>query len=285
LSLPWPEFAARYQSLDWYSPEMRELVTAAVPDRADRLDVEALDHPLRGLKFDDPERFQEHVRAYVTADLARRSDPAYSADLGAFLALLSVYAQMPRFVASGKLDPVSRREGLEAWWVGFFSFYASGPPAERLAQLLALHRAGVVRFVGADMWVRLDEEQGRFVAGSASTDEVVRARGLAEARLPKATVAHTANGLLRWLRDERVGIEEILADETGSGLILASGVDGRLVDDTGNTHPHRFALGPFTTVRTAAAFARPRTNAPSFRYNDATARAVLRLLSQAPQGT
>ena len=194
--------------------------------------------------------------------------------------MLSCYAQLPAIIASGKLDPVSRRDGLEGWWVGFFSYYASGPPGDRLEQLLALSRAGIVRFLGAGMWVEADEQRGVFVAGGASTDEIVTARALAEARLPKATVAHTANDLLRHLRDGRLGAEEILADGNGSGLMLSSGVDGRLVDGVEReTHRRRFALGPFTTVRTAAAFARPHTNAPSFRYNDAAARAVLRLLA------
>lgn len=280
LAMPWPEFAQRYAELDWYSDAMRALVAAAVPDPADRLDIEALDHPLRGLRFDDADRLQEYLRDYVTADLARRNDPRYGADLGAFLALLSCFAQLPAIVASGKLDPASRRDGLEGWWVGFFSFYASGPPGDRLEQLLALSRAGLVRFLGAGMWVEADERRGLFVAGGASTGETVTARSLVEARLPRATVAHTANDLLRYLRDGQLGAEEILSDGNGSGLMLSSGVDGRLVDGVARrTHRRRFALGPFTTVRTAAAFARPNTNAPSFRYNDAAARAVLGLLA------
>jgi hypothetical protein len=286
LAMPWPEFAGRYAALDWDSGDMRALVAAAVPDPADRLDIEALDHPLRGLWFDDPDRLQEYLREYVRADLARRNDPAYGADLGAFLALLSCYGQMPAIIASGRLDPASRRDGLEGWWVGFFNFYASGPPGDRLERLLALSRAGVVRFLGAGMWVECDERRGLFVAGSASTGQTVTARALAEARLPKATVLHTANDLLRAMRDEATGVEEILADGNGSGLLLASGVDGRLVDGGPDTerraHRRRFALGPFTTVRTAAAFSRPNTNAPSFRYNDAAARAVLRLLAESP---
>jgi hypothetical protein len=280
LAMPWEEFAARYAVLDWDSTELHALVTAAVPDPADRFDVERMDHPLRGIRFDSAEQLQEHLRDHVTSDLARRADPSYSADLGAFLALLSGYAQLPRFVASGQLDARSRLARLEGWWTGFFSFFASGPPGERLEQLLALSRAGLVRFLGADMWVTADEQRGVFVAGSTSIDDVVTARALVEARLPKATVEHTDNDLLRSLRDARTGAEEVLAGQRGTGLIRVSGVDGRLLDAAGDGHRRRFALGPFTTVRTAAAFARPRTNAPAFRYNDAAARAVLRLLAE-----
>ncbi len=56
-------------------------------------------------------------------------------------------------------------------------YYASGPPPERLRQLLALADAGLVRFVGADMRVTADEETGTFVATSSShPDQHPRAR-------------------------------------------------------------------------------------------------------------
>ncbi|HEX5401059.1 MAG TPA: FAD/NAD(P)-binding protein [Pseudonocardiaceae bacterium] len=279
-AMPLADFAARYAELDWDSPAMFALVAEAVPDPADRWDMARLEYPLRGRKFDDSVQLQQHLRDYITADLARRNDQAHSADLGAFLALLYGYAQIPRIAASGQLDPSSRRDRIEDWWTGFFSFYASGPPGERLEQLLALSSAGLVRFLGADMWVAQDEQRGLFVAGSGSVDDTITARALVDARLPKATVAHTANGLLRFLREQRAGAEELLSDQRGTGLLRASEVDGRLIDPMGGAQRRRFALGPFTTVRTAAAFARPRTNAPAFRYNDAAARAVLRLLAE-----
>jgi FAD-NAD(P)-binding len=290
MSVSWDRFAERYSGLAWDCDERRALVAEAVPKSEDRLDFDRLDRPLHGLRFDSTEALQEHLREYVRADVARRSDPGYSADLGAFLALLSVYAQLPGIIAAGKLTASSRVQWLEGWWTGFFSYFASGPPGDRLEQLLALSRAGIVRFVGADMWVRADEESGTFVAGSASTDDVVTAGALIEARLPKATVEHTADGLLRSLHAARIGTEEVLAGDPGvgdvrTGLLKVSGVDGRLRDPLlGDWHRRRFALGPFTTVRTAAAFARPRTNAPAFRYNDAAARAVLGLLDELDPG-
>jgi hypothetical protein len=280
MAMPWPEFERRYAELDADSAASRALVAAAVPDCADRWDVRQLDHPLRGMRFDTPGQLQEHLRDYLRADLARRTDPAHSADLGAFLALLYGYGQLPGIAASGKLGPRSRRDEFEGWWTGFFSYFASGPPGVRLEQLLALSRAGLVRFLGADMWVTEDERRGVFVAGSASVDDDVTARALVDARLPKATVAHTANDLLRFLRDNHVGSEELLADGCGTGLVKSSDVDGRLLDPLRGPALCRFALGPFTTVRTAAAFARPRTNAPAFRYNDGAARAVLHLLAE-----
>lgn len=279
--LSWTEFDARFTRLNWDSPELTALIAESVPDPADRLDFPSYDRPLHGRTFPDFPALQEHLRDYIRADLTRRSDPAHSADLAAFFALLSIYGQLPRLVASGRLTPGSRLRDLEGWWAGFFSYYASGPPGERLEQLLALSRAGIVRFLGADMWVSTDARRGVFVAGSASTSEVVSADALIEARLPKATVRDTAEALLDGLhRDGDVADEVLIEDGAAhsTGLVRVAGAEGRLIDADGAAHPRRFALGTYTTTRTAAAFARPGTNAPAFRYNDAAARSVLALL-------
>ncbi|MDG4866345.1 adenylate cyclase, partial [Streptomyces sp. T-3] len=143
----------------------------AVPEPADRLDLAALDRPLDGLRFGSAQSLQDGLRQYIEGDLERRHDPAHSPDLAVFLGLLSVYGQVLRLGDIG------------AWWHGFFSCLASGPPGPRLRQLLALSRAGVVRFLGADMTV--EAEDGVFRAGSASLPgESVEARALVEARLP-----------------------------------------------------------------------------------------------------
>ncbi|MEU2630506.1 FAD/NAD(P)-binding protein [Kitasatospora sp. NPDC007106] len=280
-ALPWPEFLAAYDRLDWYGPEREALVAAAVPDPADRLDFEHLDRPLTGVRLPDGESLQRHLRAHVRADADRRADPAHSADLGAFLALLSLYGQLPRLLASGRLTARSVAEDLDGWWTGFFSHLASGPPGFRLRQLLALSEAGVVRFLGADTAVDRDESDGTFVAHSPTVPgRRVRATALIEARLPRHSADRTADPVLReLLRAGRIR-EEVLADAGHthrSGLIEVA-ADGGLLDPAlgGAPHPRRLALGPHTNARSYAAFARPRTDAPAFRQNDTAARALLR---------
>ncbi|WP_309113536.1 FAD/NAD(P)-binding protein [Saccharothrix sp.] len=263
--MAWEEFAGRFAELDWYSSEMRGLAEEAVPGVVDRLDFEHLDRPIDGLAFDSADGFQEFLRSYVAADVARRSDPAFSADLGGFLALLTAYGQLSVLAASGRLT------GEDGWWHGFFSYFASGPPPDRLEELLALSRAGVVRFLGADMWV--EAMDGVFLAGSASVPgEVVRARGLIEARLPAHTLSATAEPLLCSL----LASGEV---QDRAGLVAVDPVDSRVLDASGVAHARRFAVGPYTTNKAQAAFARPNTNNPAFRQNDAVARAVLGFLA------
>ncbi|NEB79404.1 FAD/NAD(P)-binding protein, partial [Streptomyces sp. SID14478] len=153
-TVAWADFEEKYAAAEPLGAERDALVAAAVPDPADRLDLAALDHPLDGVRHASSEELQDKLRGYVAADLARRHDPAHSPDLAVFLGLLSVYGQLVRLGDLG------------TWWHGFFSYLASGPPGPRLRQLLALSRAGVVKFVGADM--RVSAEGGVFRATSAT---------------------------------------------------------------------------------------------------------------------
>ncbi|MEN1884390.1 FAD/NAD(P)-binding protein [Streptomyces mirabilis] len=252
-AIAWTDFEEKYAAGE--AAEREALVTSAVPDPADRLDLAALDRPLDGARYASHEEFQDGLRAYVEGDLRRRHDPGNSPDLAVFLGLLSVYGQLIRL---GDVGP---------WWHGFFSHLASGPPGPRLRQMLALSRAGVVRFVGAD--VAVVAEDGVFRASSATVPgETIEARALVEARLPEPTVGRALDPLLRELHDDG-------AVETPEGLLRVDRSDGRILDRGGRPHPRRFALGPYTDVRTPGAFTRPRTGGPAFRQNDATARAAL----------
>lgn len=253
-------FAEKYAAAGPGSPELAGLIAEAVPGPADRLDLDALDRPLDGVRHDSPEALQQALRAYITADLTRRHDPAHSQDLAVFLGLLSAYAQIVRLGDIGD------------WWHGFFSHLASGPPGPRLHQLLALSRAGVVRFLGAGLTVAADEERGLFRARSATVPGAhTEARALVEARLPDPSLRHTASPLLCTLYEGGAAV-------TGTGLLAVDPADSRVLDGGGRPHPRRFALGPFTTARGSGAFTRPRTGGPAFRQNDAAARAALTFL-------
>ncbi|MET8978767.1 FAD/NAD(P)-binding protein [Streptomyces sp. NPDC004539] len=258
-AMDWAEFEEKYAAGS--GADLASLVAEAVPDVRDRLDLALLDRPLEGERYGSPEEFQDGLRAHVEGDLARRHDSSFSPDLGVFFGLLSVYVQLIRLGG-----------GVASSWHGFFSYLASGPPGPRLRQMLALSRAGVLRFVGGEMAVAA--EDGVFRASSPNVPgAVVQARALVEARLPEASVGRALDPLLRGLAREGAG-------ETDAGLLRVDPRDGRVLDAQGRAHPRRFALGPYTDGRTPGAFTRPRTGGPAFRQNDATARAVLGFLGE-----
>ncbi|MFJ8661782.1 FAD/NAD(P)-binding protein [Streptomyces sp. NPDC093795] len=264
-SLAWSDFERAYEEAPPRGAELAAVVAAAVPDPADRLDLDALDHPLDGIRFASAEALQQGLRDYITDDLTRRHDPAHSPDAAVFAGLLSVYGQLLRL--GERLDP-------GASWHGFFSYLASGPPGPRLHQLLALSRAGVVRFLGPGVTVETDEERGLFRAASAALPgEWTGARALVEARLPEPTLERTGSPLLRALHEDG-------ARATAGGLLVVDPADGRVLERDGRPHPRRFALGPHTTARTGGAFTRPRTGGVAFGQNDVTARAALTFLRE-----
>ncbi|GAB3565125.1 FAD/NAD(P)-binding protein [Arthrobacter alkaliphilus] len=276
----WDEFSAHFDALDWYSREREDLVAAAIPDATLRLDLEALDQPFSGCAFADHADVERSVVRYIERDLHLRTSPDHSETLALFTALLKVYMELGRLVPQDRLNSRSL-QAVHGWWHGFFSFVDSGPPPHRLREMLALHRAGYLHFLGPGMWVRPDEASGRFVAGSFQSPVLIDAAAYIEARLPSPSVARSANPALADLHDAGRGTEQLLLTSDGlhsTGKLLVSGSHEVLAPD-GGPHVGLYAIGPWTSGWGAGAFARPGTNAAPFRENDALARRILAELS------
>jgi hypothetical protein len=279
LTLPWAEFVERFGAQAWGSPEMEALLAEAVPDPLDRLDLAALDRPLHGVTADSLDALQPLVRARIAEDLRQHVDERHTPHLGAFVAMLSVYAEVGRLA---EVLSVRSRAVDIGWWQSFFNSVASGPPGFRVRELLELARAGYVRFLGPGMEVEIAD--GAFRATSAAIPEAVTTDVLVDARLPDPSASRSCDPMVAALMRDGVASEEVLRDEHGAvlrntGQLRVRPADGALVDAAGRAHPRRFAIGPHTTVRVAGAFTRPGMNAQSLRYNDAVARAVLRALA------
>jgi len=275
-AMGWDSFAARYTGLDWYSGERTDLVAAAVPDAGLHLDLERLDRPFAGLRFDGHRAVQEAVAGYIEQDLALRDSRDHPETLALFLALLHVYMEVGRVVPPERLNARSQQV-IHAWWHGFFSFVDSGPPPHRLRQMLALHRAGLLQFLGPGLEVTPDEASGTFRATSPQSDVTVSAKALIEARLPSTSVARSLNPVLASLHESGLGSEQRLLASDGihsTGKLLVS-AEHRLVGADGQAQATLFGIGPGTSGWGAGAFARPNTNAAPFRENDALARTIL----------
>ncbi|NAZ88381.1 FAD/NAD(P)-binding protein, partial [Kineococcus indalonis] len=225
------DFDARFAAAPWGSAELDALVEEAVPDPADRLDLARLDRPLAGWSSPTAQGVHERVRAHVAADVARRGDPAHSADAAVFSALLSCYGTVAALAARGLLDARSTALEVDGWWHGFFSCVASGPPPQRLRQLLALADAGVVRFLGGDVRVQPDEAARAWTAVGGNGPVRVSTRVLIDARLPSPSVRGAADPLLRHLCARGEAGEREFRDPDGqvfSGGRLAVDEDGRV---------------------------------------------------------
>ncbi len=283
-TVPAAEFDEAFTRAAWGSAELDELVVRAVPDPADRFDPSDLDRPLDGWWGTSGEEVHARVLQHVEDDRARRSDPRSSPDAAVLAAVLSAYVVTAGLHAAGRLNARSSAVDLDGWWHGFFSYVASGPPPHRLRQLAALARAGVVRFLGADVHVEADPTPGAaaFTAGSGSGPHEVRAQALVEARLPAPDLEWTSDVLLGRLRDRgEVRAHEVVDDGSrwSNGRLVVDGT-ARLVGRDGTPHPRRFATGAWVSGEaSAAAFARPGTDAELFRRADRLAAELLRAAS------
>ncbi|MEN8582996.1 FAD/NAD(P)-binding protein [Burkholderia sp. RS01] len=280
-AMGWAEFSRRFAALDWYSASRRELVAEAVPDTALHLDLERLDRPFDGRQFAGHREVQDAVAAYVEHDLELRTGPDHPETLALFIALLKVYMDLGRIVPPERLNARSQQD-VHGWWHGFFSFVDSGPPPRRLREMLAVHRAGLLQFLGPGLSVAADEEAGQFVATSPQSGLTVRATAFIEARLPAPSAAESANPLLRSLHAAGLGTEQHLLTADGAhstGRLLVSSAH-QLVGRGGHPQNRLFGVGPGTSGWGAGAFARPGTNAAPFRENDALARRILTALAE-----
>ncbi|BCW20912.1 adenylate cyclase [Arthrobacter sp. NtRootA9] len=275
-AMDWDTFAARYEPLDWYSSGRADLVAAAVPDTGLHLDLERLDRPFEGRRFADHRAMQDAVAGYIEDDLALRDSTDHPETLALFLGLLHVYMEVGRVVPADRLNARSQQT-VHGWWHGFFSFVDSGPPPHRLRQMLALHRAGLLQFLGPGLEVGTDEATGTFVASSPQTGATVAARAFIEARLPTTSVVRSLNPVLASLHGTGLGTEQQLLTADGihsTGKLLVT-PQHRLVRADGKPEETVFGVGPGTSGWGAGAFARPNTNAAPFRENDALARTIL----------
>ncbi|MET4060182.1 hypothetical protein ABIB35_001727 [Arthrobacter sp. UYP6] len=305
VDLPWTRFERAFDALPWYSDARRSLVASAVPDPADRLEFEDLDQPLAGRRFAGLAEVQDTVAAHIREDLRLRDGGAHSETLGLFLGLLNVYAALGRLVPPELLSPGSR-EVVGGWWHGFFSHVDSGPPAHRLRELLALHDAGLLHFLGPGLDVAGDEERGVFTAVSPQSGGSVSARALIEARLPAPSVTGSLNPVLLSLVDSGLGCEERSAEghsavgrsaeerpdgraggsvgtgpapKSGTGKLLVD-AGGRIVGRDGRATGGLYGVGAAVSSWGSGAFARPDSNAAPFRESDALARLILADLRQ-----
>lgn len=184
----------------WGSEALEQVLVRSVPDAVDRLEVPALDRPLDGVVLDSPEA----LRTWWLEDLRR---DAREADLGMDSALKCASVQigagrgpLRTLVRYGGVRGASYRDHVEGWFRGFAGMLASGPPARRIDELIALVEAGIVQPLGARM--RVEVREGCYVASSATVPgHEHRARALLEAHLPPSALRRSANPLLQDLRD------------------------------------------------------------------------------------
>lgn len=266
---------------DWGSAALEEALAALVPDPTDRIDVHRLDRPLDGIEVGSPEQLTQ----WWLRDLQQDLDEA---DLGmdsplkcASVQIGAGRAPLRTLVRFGGLRGMSYARDVEGWFRGFGGMLASGPPARRIEELVALVRAGIVQPVGARMRVAA-EDDGFTVTSATVPGTVHRARALLEAHLPAADLARSTNPVLAAATQDGIGRAYIVPDPRESpftsGALEVGPAPYRVIAADGTEQMGLYAVGvPLESILWGTQL-QPlaRTNSRMLREIDAVARDALR---------
>ena len=236
-----------------------------------RLDFGALAQPLDGTAFTSEAELRARLIEDLRADIDEARKGAQSPVKAAAASIGASRVRVQKLIARGGLTPRSVQEDVAGWFRGFAATLASGPPASRIAELLALAEAGLVRFAGPGMRLEADHATGLF-ASRATGGLTISARVAIEARLPETDVRRTADPLLADL----IATGQGRAD--GGSLDVTAG-SYRVIAADGRPHPALFALGiPLEGAQFLTALGpAPRSGSQFLAETDAVAREALRV--------
>lgn len=136
-----------------------EIEEELVPDPAHRMSLHDLLDPLDGLEFPTrepgaPDSLHDWMLDFLRTDLRDSlAGPEASPVKALFMVLWQARLLLKELIAAGHIDPVSVDMEIRGWFENFVSGICDGPPPRRIAELIALAEAGIVRFIGPDMHI------------------------------------------------------------------------------------------------------------------------------------
>ena len=258
-------------------------VAPFVPDPADRLDLASLIAPGWRHAFAGPDDYDAWVAAFVARDLVEAERGAASAEKAAVWVIGAGRKLASTIGTFGGFDAESR-DGGQARFTAAGNHAGSGPPAFRNRQLLALHDAGLVRFVGP---ARVTADASGFRAASDVSGAEVEAMVLIDALMRQHDVRESDDELIASLRaagrlrpfeiSTRVGGREQTGGidvDQGSGLLVhADGAVDRAF--------HVCGIPLDQTMHDALISPMPGSDATMLRETDRVARSLLRVAARA----
>lgn len=267
---------------DFPTVELTDAIASVVPEAADRADLAAWDRPLRGHAFDSPEDFRSWWLADLRRDLAEAAKGLASPLKCASVMLGQGRTCLRTLVRYGGLSGDSYDADVDRWFKGFAGSLASGPPARRIAELIALTEAGLIIPIGPGLTVT-DDDHGFAASSDQVHDSVITAPAFLEAYLPAPDLPATANPLLAQLHDAGLARPYVIGNSAGSdftsGAVEVGPDPYRLINTNGAEQQRIFATGvPLEGLFYGTQLGPiAGTNSRFLRETDAIARAALTL--------
>lgn len=272
------EVLAALDRHDWGDPELVGLLAAATDPPLDFTDWE---RPLDGHSFDSPQQFTDWWLADLDHDLSEALRGMDSPFKCASLVLGQGRGPLRRMVSFGGIRGHSYDRDVEPWFRAFAGSLASGPPARRIAELIALTESGLVQPLGPDLRTR-EVADGFEVDSPAVAGSAVVTKALLEAHLPPNRLQQTADPLLARLRDQGAVRPYRMPDPRAGEPFTTGAVEvGRspypVVRADGTEDDSLYAFGvPVEHLHYGTQLGPlARTNSQFLRDSDAIARAVI----------
>src|SRR5699024_10242419 len=157
-----------------------------------------------------------------------------------------------RLIDLGGYTTDSVRRDIDGHLRNAFASWASGPPVQRVRQLLALEEAGLIEFTGPAMHIGIDEDAGRYTAHGGDNPPIL-CEGVLEAHLPPVDLPAYRSSLIGAWR-ERGEVQKDSWASRGSRRRMLTGsiaVDGLYapvgLDDV--VHERRLMVGVHRPAR------------------------------------
>ncbi|MET4060425.1 hypothetical protein ABIB35_001970 [Arthrobacter sp. UYP6] len=208
LDLPGPEWDAS-----------KEAVLDRCVPAARRTNLEALAQPLGRRPYAGAKDLDDAVLAYLEDDAAGSAAGEDDPLKMAIGALNAGRTMLKAVVADGGLAEASWLTELRGWFEPLVEGLASGPPTERIEQLAALVRAGLVHFVGPDPRFDVDEARGVFTGVSPWSGTEYAAKTLVEAMMPANRVDRNISPLLSGMLRDGLARPKVMMAGDGTAVV------------------------------------------------------------------
>lgn len=224
--------------------------------------------------------FESLIKDYLNWDLEQAKKGTLSGPFAAALDSLKDLRDEVRFMLDHELFTNDAcKKWLWDWFTPLNAFLSIGPPLERIAELNALIKAGIVTLLSPEM--EIATEAGWFI-GSSRKDPTKKYKThfLIEARLAKTANQFSLNPLVQQLlRDEIADLHQLelaSGDVYQTGALLVERKTNQIQSKTGETVSSLFCYGiPTEGIHwLTAATSRPGTDPWNLREADLIARTI-----------
>lgn len=261
-----------------------EALAPFVPDPALRFDFASEMRPV-GETFSSPGEFDAWVRDRVLDDLREAAlghDSALKAGLWSISAARGVAGALGTL---GGFDAESRASGYDLL-IAIGGMVGSGPPAFRNRQLVALAEQGLVRFIGPEARVAVDERGFTASSPAVAGSEVV-APALIDAWMHFHSLSRTADPLAQSLlaagRARPFTVPARLGPRATTGAFDLDPATGLLIGADGSIDPavHIAGIPVDEALHGTIISPMPGTDPPMLRETDRVARSAIRIAATA----